>query len=322
MHGSAGRTRRFRNLGSGLVAVAVVAGLGGVGATVALSVGGPVSPASADPVAACTTTAGVVVAVDFRPFGGQVQAGCDLTLTNGLDALEAAGFTPTGTSQYGLAFICLIDGYPQNQGCTSTPPASASWSYWLAAPGTNRWTFSADGAESTTPQAGSTEAWTFGSSGPDDKPDFTPRQVRATTTTTTTTTTSTTSSTSTTAPTTTTTSGIGGPPTTTAPANGRGSGQSGHVGAGIGGTDAASGGTSVTTHAVTTPTVNGDTTSPTTAGSTQDGSGGLTVIAASPVSSDQHGTSGSPLTAVIAVLAVVALGGSAGIIAWRRRRAA
>ena len=317
--GPVGRRWCLRDLGARLAAVAVATSLGGVGATLALSVGGPASQASADPVADCTTTTGVVVAVDFRPFGGQIRTGCDPTPTTGLEAMEVAGFTPTGTSQYGLAFICLIDGFPENQSCTSTPAASASWTYWLADPGATTWTYSPAGPATLVPQPGSVEAWTFGSSSPSNKPNFAPSGVRATTP-------GPTPSTTTTGPpanTPTSTPGGGaGATATTTPGNGRGSSQSGNPGASVIGAAPAPAGTPVTTmaHPGTTPAATGARTS--TTGSTRNGSAAPPVVAASPASPDHHGTSGSPLPAIIAVLAVVALGGSAGIIAWRRRRAA
>ncbi len=307
-----------RDLGSRLVALIAVTSFGVVGAAFALSVGGPAPTASADPVGACSTTTGVVVAVDFGPFGGQVQAGCDPTATTALNALEVAGFTPTGTSQYGLAFVCLIDGDPTNQSCTSTPPASASWSFWLADSGTDRWTYSTAGASTLEPEPGSVEAWTFGDSSPGDKPDFTPAKVRKAGSGSPSTTSPTGVSPDTTAPT-----GNGG--TTPATPRTRQAGSpSGNPAAHTGGPARGSPGTVVTT--TTTPEssapVTGGAAATTTGGSAQHGSAAPAVVAASPDASDHQGTTGSPLPLVIAIVAVVVLGGWAGIVAWRRRRAA
>ena len=316
----AGWRWRLRRLGSWLVAAVVATGLGGVGATLALSVGAA-PPASADPVADCTTTTGVVVAVDFQTFGGQIQVGCDPTLTTGMAAMEVAGFTPTGTSEYGLAFICLIDGYPENQSCTSTPPASASWSYWLADAGATGWTYSPAGASTVVPQPGSVEAWTFGSSSPNNKPDFAPSTVRATTS-------GPTSSTTTTGPPT--AAGAGGGESSTA-TTGPGIGQESSPTTSPGASTGKSAPTAATTPVTTTtsgstPTTtgvpaSGTKSTPTTGSSTHDPAAPI-VVAAAPASSGHHRAPGSPLPAIVAVVAVAALGGSAGIIAWRRRRAA
>lgn len=273
----------------------------------ALSLAGPLpgapATAGADPVSSCSKTAGVVVAVDFRPFGGQIQAGCDPTTTTALDALEASGFTPTGTAQYGLAFICLIDGDPTNQSCTSTPPATASWAFWTADAGTNRWTYAATGAGTLVPTAGSVEAWTFGDASPSVKPGFTPAQVRATEPTTTTTTSAST-------------------PTTRAP-HGRGGGHhaGGSTNPGTVGTVAGALGAS---HAPTTTTTDpGTTTTSAPAGvtTTVPTSPEPQVVTAAPTHAGQA-SSGSPLPALLALLAVLALAGGAGLVAWRRRRAA
>ena len=322
--------RHVRALGPRLAALVVAAGLAGSGGalalTVVLSIGGPASPAAADPVAACGPGAGVVVAVDFRPFGGQVQAGCDPTTTTGLDALEVSGFTPTGTSQYGLAFMCLIDGYPLGQSCTSTPPASASWSFWLATAGADTWTYSTAGAATITPQPGSVEAWIFGSSSPANHPAFTPAQVRPSSGPSPSTTTTTTTAPQAGTAASTTTSPVGGGSTpASAPAGSRGGTSAGSPGS----PDAVPVGTSTgtaTTGPGATPTTGG-TTGATTGGAPATGSSGHhsadpVVIVAAPATSDHHSTSGSPVPAVIAVLVLVSLGGAAGIIARRRRRAA
>jgi hypothetical protein len=319
--------------------VLAAVGLGGFATTLGLSVGGPVLTASGAPVADCTTTTGVVVAVDFQPFGGQIQVGCDPTTTTGLDALQVAGFTPTGTSQFGDAFICLIDGFPRNQSCASTPPASASWSFWLADAGANAWTYSPGGAATLQPRPGSVEAWTFGSSNPDNRPGFAPSTVRATTPgpTPPATTTTTTAPVAASGPPTAT--GGGGPPVSTSPATGASSGSPGGPVTHIGGESGAATGPAVTTttRPGTTTKTSGDpagasATGSATHGSTSHGStsGGSApqrstapvVVAAAPAATDTHGSSGSPLPIVVTALAVIVLGGAAALVARRRRRSA
>jgi hypothetical protein len=131
---------------------------------------------------ACPTrTKGVTVAVDFTAFGGKVQVRCAPgTPTTGIEALQQAGFTPAGTAQYGLAFVCRINNLPSTaqQACTTTPPANAYWAYYHANKGATTWTYTSVGALSYKPAQGSIEAWAFGNSA---KPSKTPGQVRRTT---------------------------------------------------------------------------------------------------------------------------------------------
>src|ERR1700722_16697859 len=83
-------------------------------AGVVWSSAGPLQRAAADPIASCSTTTGVIVAGDFSHWGGQVERGCDATLTTGYDALHAAGFTTAGDNEDGPAFVCRI-GYDGGQ---------------------------------------------------------------------------------------------------------------------------------------------------------------------------------------------------------------
>ncbi|MEU6476851.1 prenyltransferase/squalene oxidase repeat-containing protein [Streptomyces sp. NPDC047017] len=140
----------------------------------------------------CTATKGAVVAVDFKPFGGTVERGCDPTPTTGYDLLHDAGFTTTGTQHDGPAFICRI-GYggfdsgtqyptPAKEPCVLTPPVTAYWSYWIASPGQHDWTYSPYGAMARKLKDGDVDAWVFGGTdigGTKGRPSFTPDAVRA-----------------------------------------------------------------------------------------------------------------------------------------------
>jgi hypothetical protein len=131
-----------------------------------------VALASAQPMGDCTTTSGVVVAVDFAHFGGPVLRSCGSTPTTGYDLLNQGGWQTTGTEHDGPGFICRIgyagyDGgtqYPTQaqDNCVLTPPASAYWAFWYANPGQNTWSYSSAGAISTDPEPGSVELWVFG----------------------------------------------------------------------------------------------------------------------------------------------------------------
>ncbi|WP_031153088.1 prenyltransferase/squalene oxidase repeat-containing protein [Streptomyces xanthophaeus] len=148
--------------------------------------------ANADPLDQCTATTGAVVAVDFGPFGGKVERGCDTTPTTGYELLHTAGFSTEGTRKDGDAFVCRL-GFgsfnsgkqypvPEVEDCVLTPQATGYWSYWHASPGDTKWTYSSLGAMSHVPQHGDVEAWVFGGTdveGTNGKPKFTPAQVRA-----------------------------------------------------------------------------------------------------------------------------------------------
>jgi hypothetical protein len=153
--------------------------------------------AAAQPMSHCTTTSGVVVAVDFAHFGGPVLRACGSTPTTSYDLLNQGGWHTTGTEHDGPGFICRI-GYagfsggtqyptPSQQACVLTPPASAYWAFWYANAGANTWTYSQAGAMSTTAEPGSVELWVFGgtsSGGASGSavPDVSPGSLRATNT--------------------------------------------------------------------------------------------------------------------------------------------
>ncbi|MFZ3468221.1 prenyltransferase/squalene oxidase repeat-containing protein [Streptomyces sp. 4.24] len=150
------------------------------------------SKANADPIEQCTATTGAIVAVDFGPFGGKVERGCDTTPTTGFELLRTGGFTTEGTVHDGDGFICRIGNGSFNSGtqyptadkeeCVLTPQATAYWSYWTASPGQKNWTYSSLGALARTPKAGDVDAWVFGGTdtgGTQGKPSFSPDAVRA-----------------------------------------------------------------------------------------------------------------------------------------------
>ncbi|MEU8793504.1 prenyltransferase/squalene oxidase repeat-containing protein [Streptomyces sp. NPDC048643] len=150
------------------------------------------TPAAADPIGDCTATKGAVVAVDFGPFGGPVERGCDTTPTTGYELLHEGGFGTTGTEHDGPAFICRIgsDAFdsgkqyptPDKESCVLTPQATAYWSYWTASPGQDDWTYSQYGAMDRKLKDGDVDAWVYGGTdigGSTGQPTFTPDDVRA-----------------------------------------------------------------------------------------------------------------------------------------------
>ncbi|MFF8983591.1 hypothetical protein ACF08E_09390 [Streptomyces globisporus] len=164
--------------------------LGLAGAAV-LAPSGPAS-AAPQPIGRCTTSSGVVLAVDFSHWGGPVYRSCGTTPTTGYELLNQGGWRTTGTGHDGPAFICRI-GYSGHQGgkqyptsqqedCVLTPPASAYWSYWHADPGEDTWEYSQLGAMSYRPRPGSVDLWIFGGTnieGTKGRPTVTPNQLRA-----------------------------------------------------------------------------------------------------------------------------------------------
>ncbi|MEV7656740.1 hypothetical protein AB0O39_21480 [Streptomyces anulatus] len=155
---------------------------------------GTAAPAGAapQPMGQCTTSSGVVLAVDFSRWGGPIYRSCGTTPTTGYELLNQGGWRTTGTGHDGPAFICRI-GYsghqsgrqyptPQQDDCVLTPPASAYWSYWHADPGQKTWTYSQLGAMLYKPKPGSVDLWIFGGTdieGTQGRPTVTPDQLRA-----------------------------------------------------------------------------------------------------------------------------------------------
>jgi hypothetical protein len=147
-------------------------------ATLSTLATGCVLTVGSTPIGNCTSTSGVIVAVDFSHWtAGFAERGCDVTLTTGLDALHAAGFTTAGDVHDGPDFVCRINGDPTTaqDACVNTPPPTAFWSYWHANAGQSKWTLSTLGAAGYHPKPGSVDAWAFGAETP---PTFTPAQVR------------------------------------------------------------------------------------------------------------------------------------------------
>ncbi|MFI1827496.1 hypothetical protein ACH41E_13755 [Streptomyces sp. NPDC020412] len=158
------------------------------------ALGATAAPASAapQPIGRCTTSSGVVLAVDFSRWGGPIYRSCGTTPTTGYELLNQGGWRTTGTGHDGPAFICRI-GYsghkggkqfppPEQEDCVLTPPASAYWSYWHADPGKNTWEYSQLGAMLYKPKPGSVDLWIFGGTdigGTEGRPKVTPDQLRA-----------------------------------------------------------------------------------------------------------------------------------------------
>lgn len=304
--------------------VRAVAALWAAGATAGLVVSlGVAAPAAADPIGDCTTTTGVIVAVDFAAWGGDIERGCDAHPTTGYAALHAAGFTTAGDAQDGPAFICRIDDEPSpaEQSCITTPPADAYWSYWHADAGQNTWTYSQLGAMSYHPPPGSVDAWTFGTtdiSGTDGQPNFPPSAVRATSSAppSSTTTTGTPAST---VPTTTAGAGSAPSPAQTTPA---GAGGEPAPGVHTSSSSMTNGG-GAAGKADISPTMPSPTTTTSSGGhgrAPADGRPSIPKIVEAAPAAKAGRSAGSPVPVVVGSGVVVALAGATGVVARRRRR--
>ncbi len=188
------------------VAVGVLLGLGVAGPAFArTSAEGASSPevatsalAAAGSPGYCASDVGVTVVVDLTALGGDVVVRCAQGSVEpgftGLDALQGAGFSVTGTQRFGLAFVCRIQGSPAadtavaipgnpdyHEQCRDTPPWTAYWGYWYA-PNGGRWTYSSGaGAEARDVIAGGFEGWAFSlGEGSPPQPALEPRRPEAT----------------------------------------------------------------------------------------------------------------------------------------------
>lgn len=143
--------------------------------------GGAVAAVAAVPAAhamgtagKCTTSSGASVAVDYYDLGPATPVTrCSTSTGTALQVLQGAGFTPTGTQRWGLAFICRINGHPTStqylsipgnttyqEKCINTPPASAYWALWVASNG-GTWKLAPYGATTQQVAAGQWEGWAW-----------------------------------------------------------------------------------------------------------------------------------------------------------------
>ncbi len=295
----------------------------------------PTPVAEADPTVDCS--AGVIVAVNYATWSGPIDTVCDAgTLpATAAYALQTARFNPVGVASYGLAFICQIGSDPPDDSCQSTPPANAYWSFWYADSGNNGWTYSTVGAMGLEPQAGSVEYWVFGGASGAVQPLPSPDTIRSATQY---------SVTSTTVP----------APTATAPSAAAGTAGGAHSGsAAKAQTTSPAGQASPVAPTTTTPTptapaavstsASGGASSPPSSGSASARSSGGRTSPAEPGHTKAAERSGrtpsgnavkivsvaptlarqpadSPLGLILGGIAIVALAGTAGVIALRRRR--
>jgi hypothetical protein len=300
-----------RALRSVVVAAALVAGATGLAGLAAAP-----AQAAALQIGACTTTSGVVVAVDFGHWGGPVLRSCGSTPTTGFALVNQGGWRTAGTSHDGPGFVCRIgftgyhggEPYPtkDEEACVQTPPASAYWSYWHADPGQNTWSYSEVGAMSYHPKPGSVDLWTFGATnvaGTQGVPTIAPSALRATNAQPTPTP-SKKPPTSPATPTTPTTRPSHATPTASASATSTHAATNGPVAPGASSPAASRSASTVL------------------AGGSSGPSAGPTVLNADPAaSSATRSSAGSPVPAIVGLLVVAGVGVAAAVARLRRHRA-
>jgi hypothetical protein len=111
----------------------------------------------------CPDATGITVVIDFQELGGTTIVRCAQgDQATGHAALKNAGVQIAGTSRWGEALVCRIEGKPgaNDESCKDTPPPGARWSYWYA-PNGGAWKYSEWGAMDRKPPPGSFEGWSF-----------------------------------------------------------------------------------------------------------------------------------------------------------------
>lgn len=277
-------------LGAALAAVLV-------GTAASVSVG---SPAQA---AACATGTGVTVVVDYHQLGGGTSTTC---VPDGGGKYAAAVFGSAGVGmQYAQGFVCRVNGKPDDEPCTDAPPVNAYWSLWRSS-GNGSWSYAQRGVGSLKVSTGDWVAWSWNGSNGQVQPGVDPVGPKAT------------APRPTVRPTTTPTSG-----------NGSTGGSTG----GSKGSDKASPGPSTSTKPSATP-------SPSTAAQKKAATKAKAKAEASASASASASTSASAKSsddaakassesdggpgglAWVAIVVLLALGASGGVVAWRRRASA
>jgi hypothetical protein len=293
-------------------------------AVAGLLAGAGPAAATAEPIGDCTTTSGVILAVDFAHWGGPLLRACGTTPTTGYQLLNEGGWS-TQVVIREPGFICRIAyaGYqggtayptPSQDPCIVTPPASAYWSYWHADPGQNTWSYSQLGATSYKPEPGSVDLWTFGATNiagttGSGVPAFSPNMIRALNT----------------QPV-----GSAGPSAaaSTGAAGQAGDGGGGRGGGNSGGGGGSAGGTTSTpgrsaSDAASAGGLGHPTVPPSSSGSASvaPGPGTLRIVNVAPTTTPHaaHSSYGSAVPALATLVAVLVLGGAGIAMALRRPR--
>ncbi len=119
--------------------------------------------------AACPTTTGVTVVVDFGGVGGGIETTC---VPGGGGDSAASLFEVhhnlTRVSRFPGA-ICKVDGLPGDAGCQAMPPADAYWGLFWSDDGSG-WSYSSEGVDSLNIPDGGSVAFAWQNGGGTDAP--------------------------------------------------------------------------------------------------------------------------------------------------------
>lgn len=145
-------------------------------ATVLVAAAGLTAPAPAY-AAACSTSDGVSVVVDFHELGGGLQQVCD-AVGGGQKASSLFpdnGF-PLDYVQRQPGFVCRVSDAPADDPCVNTPPANAYWGVWWSDGTSSGWTYSSVGVGSLTIPDGGSVALSWNGSSAKSPPGASPPQ--------------------------------------------------------------------------------------------------------------------------------------------------
>jgi hypothetical protein len=251
------------------------------GLLLAMGVAG-LAAADTSTAAACPSSSGVTVVVDYGSLGG-TSVGCATSPGTGIEVLRAAGHSVEYVPrQQGL--VCTIDRRPDP--CNGAP-TTAYWSYWHAEPG-GTWSYSTQGAVTYGAKSGTVEGWAFGAGKPPAmRPPSRPRPAPSTT-----------SASRTTA----------SRPTSTWAAGSSGGSA----------TKATTPAPTAPTTTTASPTASATTAPSPSPEPSTDAPTAARTDAAAPTSATS--SSGGTGTVVVAALLVLLLAGGGGVLAWRRSR--
>lgn len=124
--------------------------------------GVPAQPAVA---AACTTSAGVTVVVDFHQLGGGAQIECD---PSGGGKTASSLFIDNRFSLTYIAsggVVCRINGLPAGEDCSDMPPADAYWALYWSNGKSGGWTYSSLGVDGLKIPPGGSVAFSWSKGG-------------------------------------------------------------------------------------------------------------------------------------------------------------
>lgn len=111
---------------------------------------------------ACATGEGVTIVIESEAIEA---AHCvDRSGVTALEALHTAGYRTEGTTRYGSAVLCRVDGFPapEDESCVDMPAASRFWSVHHAMDGDDDWTLARESVSSLVVEPGDWLGFSFG----------------------------------------------------------------------------------------------------------------------------------------------------------------